>query len=55
MTIMQAISTGGLTERGSNPRIVTHREENGETREIKPELAAAVEPGDVIYVKERFF
>ena len=56
MTVMQAISTGGgLTERGSNSRILIHRKENGETREIKPELSAVVEPGDVIYVKERFF
>lgn len=56
MMVMQAITMGGgLTERGSNSRIVIHREEDGATQSFAPELTDIIQPDDVIFVKERFF
>ncbi|MES1925293.1 polysaccharide export outer membrane protein [Salinisphaera sp. T31B1] len=56
MTLIQAISTGGgLTERGSNSRIVIHRDIDGQPRTIDPQPDTVVEPRDTIFVKERIF
>ncbi|MFC3105041.1 SLBB domain-containing protein [Salinisphaera aquimarina] len=56
MTVMQAISTGGgLTDRGSNSRIVIQRKANGSSRSLNPALTDTIQPDDVIFVKERFF
>ena len=56
MTLMQALSLGGgLTDKGSNSRIVIQRKDANGSRTLNPELNEPVRPDDVIYVKERFF
>lgn len=56
MMVMQAISVGGgVTERGNDDGIVLTRREDGEERQLNAELNDELVPGDVIYVKERFF
>lgn len=55
-TVLQVLSlAGGLTDRGSEGRITILRTVNGKKTEIKAKLTEAVEPGDTIVVKERFF
>jgi polysaccharide export outer membrane protein len=56
MMVMQAISVGGgVTERGNENGIVLTRLEEGEQRRLNAKLEDQIMPGDVIYVKERFF
>jgi polysaccharide biosynthesis/export protein len=57
MTVMQAISVGGgITVRGSDRRLeVRRRTPDGQWREYGAKLADAVQPDDVIYVKESLF
>jgi polysaccharide export outer membrane protein len=56
LLVMQAISiSGGVTERGSE-RDVTVTRKSGKGHAAKDiKLDDVLEPGDVIYVKERFF
>jgi len=57
MNIMQAISVGGgITLRGSDRRLeVRRRTSDGQWREYSAKLADAVQPNDVIYIKESLF
>ena len=56
MMVMQAISVGGgVTERGNESAIVLTRREEGEQQRLNADLEDEIQPGDVIYVKERFF
>ena len=57
MMVMQAISVGGgVSERGNESGIVlTRLDEDGDRRRLDAKLEDPIEPGDVIYVKERFF
>lgn len=57
MTMMQALSVaGGITGRGSLKGIkVTRSEGDGLTKEVRVELTDALQPNDVVYVKERLF
>ena len=50
-----AVAGGGLTDRGSDSRIVIVRTVNGKKKEIKAKLTDIVEPGDTMIVQERFF
>jgi polysaccharide export outer membrane protein len=55
-TVLQALSlAGGVTDRGSTGRVFVVREVEGKKKEFKVKLSDAVEPGDTIIVKERFF
>jgi polysaccharide export outer membrane protein len=55
-TVLQVLSlAGGLTERGSDNRIRIQRTVNGKPVEVGAKLTDAVQPGDTIIVKERFF
>lgn len=56
MLVMQAISvSGGVSERGSERDISITRQEGDsyDTRDVK--LSERLQPGDVVYVKEKFF
>lgn len=57
MTVMQALAlAGGPTARGSQDRLVLHRRQtDGSVQEIRPSLAEAVQPNDVIYVRQSIF
>jgi polysaccharide export outer membrane protein len=55
-TVLQVLSlAGGLTERGSDNRIRIQRLVNGKNTEVTAKLTDAVQPGDTIIVRERFF
>jgi polysaccharide export outer membrane protein len=57
MTVMQAIAMGGgITNRGTQRGLkVTRKDEKGATRDVDVRLTDAVQPDDVIYVKESLF
>lgn len=58
MNVMRAVSlAGGLTPRASERRISIKRtdEKTGATEDIKAKLDDPVQPGDVVYVDERWF
>jgi len=56
MTVNQALTlAGGPTELGSEKRIQIHRTVNGELKKIDVKLTDAVNPGDTIVVRPRFF
>jgi polysaccharide export outer membrane protein len=56
LTVEQAIAlAGGLTERGSDRRLVASRMVNGKLTDVSVRLADKVEPGDTIKVPSRFF
>ena len=57
MTVMQALAQGGgPTLRGSEWRLRLHRKNTGGIVEkISPEMTDAVQPNDIIYVRESIF
>ena len=57
MSVIQALSVaGGLTDRGSDRRVeIRRRDASGQLRTLAVDLSDAILPGDIIYVKERFF
>ncbi|HEX7035808.1 MAG TPA: polysaccharide biosynthesis/export family protein [Pseudomonadales bacterium] len=56
MLVMHAISVGGgVTERGNEGAISVTRLDDGKRRQLNAKLDDPIMPGDVIYVKERFF
>jgi polysaccharide biosynthesis/export protein len=57
MTVMQALAQGGgPTMRGSEWRLRLHRKNaTGEVEKIAPEMTDAVQPNDIIYVRESIF
>jgi polysaccharide export outer membrane protein len=56
LTVEQAIAlAGGLTERGSDRRLVVSRMVDGKLREVGVRLEDKVQPGDTIKVPARFF
>ncbi|QDQ29266.1 polysaccharide export protein EpsE [Chitinimonas arctica] len=57
MTVMQALALGGgPTPRGSDSRLYLHRKNSaGAVDQRSPQLTEAVQPNDVIYVRERIF
>lgn len=57
MTVMQALAQGGgPTARGSEWRLRLHRKNTaGEVEKISPEMTDAVQPNDIIYVRESIF
>lgn len=55
-TVLQGLAlAGGVTDRGATSRIEIVRFVNGELKEMKVDLSAAVLPGDTIVVPKRFF
>ncbi|MGC4081066.1 MAG: SLBB domain-containing protein [Vicinamibacterales bacterium] len=54
-TVLQVISAGGLTDRGSDNRIRIQRTVNGKKVDVSAKLTDIVQPGDTIIVRERFF
>ncbi len=55
-TVLQALSlAGGVTERGAANRVRITRIVDGKTREIRPKMTDLVQPGDTLYVPQRFF
>lgn len=56
LTVEQAIAlAGGLTERGSDRRLVASRMVNGKLTDVSIRLEDTVQPGDTIKVPSRFF
>ncbi len=56
MMVMQAISVGGgITERGNESGILLTRRQGNKERRLNADLHDVIHPGDVIYVKEKFF
>lgn len=57
LSLLKALSmAGGLTDRGSDSRVVvTRKQDNGHNQEAPAELTEPIRPGDVIRVKERLF
>jgi polysaccharide biosynthesis/export protein len=56
MTVMQALALGGgVTVRGTERGIQVSRRDNGNQRRLDVRLTDAVQPDDVIYVKESLF
>lgn len=57
MTVMQALAQGGgPTTRGSEWRLRLHRKNTaGEVEKMSPEMTDAVQPNDIIYVRESIF
>ncbi len=57
MTIMQALAQGGgPTIRGSEWRLRLHRKNaDGSVEKISPDMTDAVQPNDIIYVRESIF
>ncbi len=55
-TVLQALSlAGGVTERGAGNRVRITRIVNGKTKEIRSKMTDLVQPGDTLYVPQRFF
>ena len=55
-TVLQALSlAGGVTERGAGNRVRITRIVNGRTKEFRPKMTDLVQPGDTLYVPQRFF
>jgi polysaccharide export outer membrane protein len=56
LTVRQVLAlAGGVTDRGSTGRIQIVRKVEGKVRTIDAKLEDAVQPGDTITVRERFF
>ncbi|MDE2365983.1 MAG: polysaccharide export protein EpsE [Betaproteobacteria bacterium] len=57
MTVMQALAQGGgPTTRGSEWWLRLHRKNaDGTVEKLSPEMTDAVQPNDIIYVRESFF
>ncbi|MBA4142642.1 MAG: polysaccharide export protein EpsE [Nitrosospira sp.] len=57
MTIMQALAQGGgPTLRGSEWRLRLHRQnEDGDVKKLSPKMTDAVQPNDILYVRESIF
>lgn len=57
LNLLKALTmAGGLTDRGSDSRVVlTRKDAQGSNREAPVELSEPIQPGDVIRVKERIF
>jgi polysaccharide export outer membrane protein len=57
MTVMQAMAqAGGPTNRGSENRLRLHRKgTDGVMQKFEPQLSDAVQPNDVLYIKESIF
>ncbi len=57
MTVMQALVTaGGPTQRGTERNLrLTRRQNDGSTKESKPELTDLVQSDDVLFVRESLF
>ncbi len=57
MTIMQALAQGGgPTMRGSEWRLRLHRKNvDGVVEKLSPEMTDAIQPNDIIYVRESIF
>ncbi|HEY4373062.1 MAG TPA: polysaccharide export protein EpsE [Burkholderiales bacterium] len=57
MTVMQALSTGGgLTLRGTERGVrVDRRSSDGKIETLRPKMSDAVQPDDVIYIRESLF
>jgi polysaccharide biosynthesis/export protein len=57
MTVMQALATGGgLTQRGTEKGLRVHRQgADGKTQVLQPSMDDALQPGDVVYVRESIF
>jgi len=56
MTVQTAIAmAGGLSERGSDRGIKIVRTVNGQQKEIDAKLSDAVQPGDMIKIRQRIF
>jgi polysaccharide export outer membrane protein len=57
MTVMQAMAQGGgPTARGSEKRLRLHRKaDNNSVQELEPRLTDAVQPDDVLYIRESIF
>ncbi|MEB0216167.1 SLBB domain-containing protein [Undibacterium sp. CCC3.4] len=57
LNVMRVLSIGGgMTERGSNSRIVIHRKAlDGQIKEISARITDVVLPGDVVFINERIF
>ena len=57
MTLMQALASGGgLTPRGTERGIRVHRRgSQGPVQVLQPGLDDALQPGDVVYVRESLF
>jgi protein involved in polysaccharide export with SLBB domain len=56
MTVANAVAlAGGFTYRAKKKKAVIRRREGVETTEIEAEIDTAIEPGDVIEIRERFF
>lgn len=55
-TVLQALSlAGGVTERGAGNRVRITRIVNGKTVQVRPKLTDVVQPGDTLYVPQRYF
>ena len=57
LNVMRVLSIGGgMTERGSNSRIVIHRKAlDGQLKEVAARITDVVLPGDVVFINERIF
>ncbi len=57
MTVMQALATaGGLTQRGTQRGLrVSRRAPNGQVQSLELSLDDALQPGDVVFVRESLF
>jgi polysaccharide export outer membrane protein len=57
MTVLQGLAAGGgLTQRGTERGIRVHRREaDGHVVELQPAMDAALQDGDVVYVRESLF
>lgn len=57
MTVMQALaSAGGLTQRGTQRGLrVSRRAASGQVQSLEPALEDALQPGDVVFVRESLF
>ncbi len=56
LTLAKAVSlAGGMTDRASRRKIFLTREVGGEKKSYRVELTQAIEPGDIITIKEGFF
>lgn len=56
LTVRKAIAlAGGLTERASKKKIYLTRADDKEKKEVKVDMDAEIQSGDVILIKESFF